>query len=444
MDGLFVSGSEPTDKRIKGGLTMTFDAQEAARQGTWAQELDGKARSVQHAACCIVGGGPAGAMLGLLLARKGVDVLVLEKHGDFLRDFRGDTIHPSTMEIMDELGLAERLLRLKHTKASQLRFRTPRGGATLADFRHLKTRFPYLAFMPQWDFLDFVTDEAERYPNFHLAMNAEVRELVEEDGVVTGVRYEAPDGTHEVWAPLTVAADGRDSRVREQAGLEVIGTAPPIDVLWFRLSRREGDPEEPTAYIGGGRLLVLINRGDYWQLGYVLPKGADRQVRAAGLESFRRSIGEAVPEVADRTGEIEDWEQVKLLSVQVNRLKRWYRPGLLCIGDAAHAMSPVGGVGINLAIQDAVAVANVLAEPLRAGRVELRHLRAVQRRRELPIRILQGLQSLAHRRIVAPAVGGGGLPSPPPPVRALLGLRIVRNLPAQIIGFGIWPVHVRP
>jgi 2-polyprenyl-6-methoxyphenol hydroxylase-like FAD-dependent oxidoreductase len=243
-------------------------------------------------------------MLGLLLARKGMDVLVLEKHGDFLRDFRGDTIHPSTMEIMDELGLADRLLRLKHTKASQLRFRTPRGGATLADFRHLKTRFPYLAFMPQWDFLDFVTEEAERYPNFHLAMNAEVRELVEEDSVVTGVRYEAPDGTHEVWAPLTVAADGRDSRVREQAGLEVIGTAPPIDVLWFRLSRREGDPEEPTGYIGGGRFLILINRGDYWQLGYVLPKGADRQVRAAGLESFRRSIGEAVPEVADRTGEI--------------------------------------------------------------------------------------------------------------------------------------------
>ena len=422
---------------------MTFDAQEAVRQSTRAQGPPGEIHDVRHATCCIAGCGPAGAMLGLLLARKGMDVLVLEKHGDFLRDFRGDTIHPSTMEIMDELGLADRLLRLKHTKASQLRFRTPRGGATLADFRRLKTRFPYLAFMPQWDFLDFVTDEAERYPNFHLAMNAEVRELVEEDSVVTGVRYEAPDGTHEVWAPLTVAADGRDSRVREQAGLEVIGTAPPIDVLWFRLSRREGDPEEPTGYIGGGRFLVLINRGDYWQLGYVLPKGADRQVRAASLESFRRSIGEAVPGVADRTSEIEDWEQVKLLSVQVNRLKRWYRPGLLCIGDAAHAMSPVGGVGINLAIQDAVAAANVLSGPLREGKVEPRHLKAVQRRRDLPIRVIQGLQALAHRRVLAPAVSSGSIPSPPAPVKALLRPRVVRDLPARIIAFGIWPVHVK-
>ena len=413
-------------------------------QDTRAREPSGQKHDVRHTTCVIAGSGPAGAMLGLLLARRGVDVLVLEKHADFLRDFRGDTIHPSTMEIMDELGLADPLLNLPHTKTSRLRFRTPRGSATLADFGHLKTRFPYLAFMPQWDFLDFVTDEARRYPNFELEMNAEVRELVEEGGLVRGVRYETPDGTREARALLTVAADGRDSRLREQAGLRVVGTAPPIDVLWFRISRRKGDPEEPTGYIGGGRFVVLINRGDYWQVGYVLPKGADRRIRAAGLESFRRSVGEAVPEVADRTDEIQDWGQVKLLSVQVNRLRRWFRPGLLCIGDAAHAMSPVGGVGINLAIQDAVAAANVLAEPLRAGRVELRHLRAVQRRRELPIRILQGLQSLAHRRIVAPAVGGGGLPSPPPPVRALLGLRIVRNLPAQIIGFGIWPVHVRP
>jgi 2-polyprenyl-6-methoxyphenol hydroxylase-like FAD-dependent oxidoreductase len=431
-------------ERIKGGPIVTFDAQEAVRQGTQVQGASGEIHDVRRATCCIAGCGPAGAMLGLLLARKGVDVLVLEKHVDFLRDFRGDTIHPSTMEIMDELGLADRLLLLPHTKASQLRFRTPRGAATLADFGYLKTRFPYLAFMPQWDFLDFVTDEAGRYPNFRLEMSAEVRELVEEDGVVRGVRYEAPDGAHEVRAPLTVAADGRDSRVREQAGLEVVGTAPPIDVLWFRLSRRAGDPEDPTGYIGGGRFVVLINRGDYWQVGYVLPKGGDQRVRAAGLESFRRSIGEAVPELADRTGEIEDWGQVKLLSVQVNRLKRWYRPGLLCIGDAAHAMSPVGGVGINLAIQDAVGAANALADPLLKGRVESRHLRAVQRRRDLPIRVIQGLQSLVHRRIVAPAVGGGGIPSPPQPVRALLGLRIVRTLPARIIGFGIWPVHVRP
>jgi 2-polyprenyl-6-methoxyphenol hydroxylase-like FAD-dependent oxidoreductase len=443
MDGLFAGGRNPKGERIKVGPTVTFDAQEAVRQGAQERAASGETQDVRYITCTIAGCGPAGAMLGLLLARKGMDVLVLEKHGDFLRDFRGDTIHPSTMEIMDELSLADRLLLLPHTKASQLRFRTPQGAATLADFGRLRTRFPYLAFMPQWDFLDFVTDEAGRYPNFRLEMNAEVRGLVEEGSVVRGVRYEAPDGAHEVRAPLTVAADGRSSRVREQAGLEVVATAPPIDVLWFRISRRKGDPEEPTGYIGGGRFVVLINRGDYWQVGYVLPKGADRRVRAAGLESFRRSVGEAVPEVADRTDEIQDWDQVKLLSVQVNRLRRWYRPGLLCIGDAAHAMSPVGGVGINLAIQDAVAAANALAEPLRTGRAELRHLRAVQRRRELPIRILQGLQSLAHRRVVAPAVGGGGIPSPPPPVRALLGLRIVHDLPARVIAFGIWPVHVK-
>jgi 2-polyprenyl-6-methoxyphenol hydroxylase-like FAD-dependent oxidoreductase len=413
-------------------------------QNARARKRSGQRSEARHTSCVIVGSGPAGAMLGLLLARRGVDVLVLEKHGDFLRDFRGDTIHPSTMEIMDELGLADRLLGLPHTRASRLRFRTPRGTATLADFRDLKTRFPYLAFMPQWDFLDFVTDEARRYPNFRLEMNAEVRELVEEGGVVRGVRYETPDGTREARATLTVAADGRDSRVREQAGLEVVGTAPPIDVLWFRISRRKGDSEEPTGYIGAGRFVVLINRGDYWQVGYVLPKGADRRVRAAGLESFRRSVGEAVPEVADRTDEIRDWDRVTLLSIQVNRLRRWYRPGLLCIGDAAHAMSPVGGVGINLAIQDAVAAANALSGPLRRGSVELRHVRAVQLRREVPIRILQGLQSLAHRRIVAAAVGRGGIPSPPLPVRALLGLQIVRDLPARIIGFGVWPVHVRP
>ena len=438
---------QPEGERMKGDPNVTRievnpDAQETTRQGTRAQELAGKVRNVQRAACCIVGGGPAGAMLGLLLARKGVDVLVLEKHGDFLRDFRGDTIHPSTMEIMDELGLAEKLLRVKHTKAPRLRFRTPQGTVTVADFRRLKTRFPYVAFMPQWDFLDFVTGEAKRYPNFRLQMNAEVKELVEDAGVIRGVRYEAPDGAHEVRAPLTVAADGRHSRVRERSGLEVIETGPPIDALWFRLPRREEDPEETSGYIGAGRVLVLINRGDYWQTAYVIPKGADRRVREAGLEAFRRSIGEAVPYVADRTGELRDWEQVKLLSVQVDHLRRWHRPGLLCIGDAAHAMSPVGGVGINLAIQDAVAAANALAKPLLEGSVGVRHLRSVQRRREIPTRAIQGFQTMAHRRVFGPAVSSGGLPSPPAPLRALLRLRAVRDLPARMMAFGVWPVHV--
>src|ERR671916_83221 len=402
---------QPEGERMKGDPNVTRikvnpDAQETTWQGTRAQELAGKVRNVQRAACCIVGGGPAGAMLGLLLARKGVDVLVLEKHGDFLRDFRGDTIHPSTMEIMDELGLAEKLLRVKHTKAPRLRFRTPQGTVTVADFHRLKTRFPYVAFMPQWDFLDFVTGEAKRYPNFRLEMNAEVKELVEEDGVIRGVRYEAPDGGHEVRAPLTVAADGRHSRVREQSGLRVVETGPPIDVLWFRLPRREGDPEESSGYIGAGKVLVLINRGDYWQTAYVIPKGSDRRVREAGLEAFRRSIGEAVPYVADRTGELRDWEQVKLLSVQVDHLGRWHRPGLLCIGDAAHAMSPVGGVGINLAIQDAVAAANALAKPLLEGSVTEDDLARVGRRRWLPTVLTQGFQRIVQRRVLEPVLRG--------------------------------------
>jgi 2-polyprenyl-6-methoxyphenol hydroxylase-like FAD-dependent oxidoreductase len=391
--------------------------------------------------CCIVGGGPAGAMLGLLLARKGVEVLVLEKHGDFLRDFRGDTIHPSTMEIMDDLGLAERLLDLEHKKVSRFRFRTPRGAATLADFGRLETRFPYITFMPQWDFLDFVTREAGRHPGFGMRMNAEVVGLIEEDGVIRGVRYRDSSGTHEVRAALTVAADGRHSRVRESSGLQTVGTAPPIDVLWFRLSRQQDDPEETSGYLGGGRFLILIDRGDYWQIAYVLPKGTDEQVRAAGLEAFRESIRDTVPELADQVGELRDWDQVKLLSVQVDRLRRWHRPGLLCIGDAAHAMSPVGGVGINLAIHDAVAAANVLAGPLARGELRTSHLATVQRRREMQVRVIQRLQSIAHRWIAAPAVSSGEVPAPPAPLRPFLRLREVRDLPARIIAFGIWPVH---
>ena len=300
--------------------------------------------------CCVIGCGPAGALLGLMLAREGVDVLVLEKHADFLRDFRGDTLHPSTMEIMDELGLADGLLELRHTKAPRIRARLPGQTVTVADLSRLKTRYPYITFMPQWDFLNFVTEEAERYPGFRLEMNAEARELIQEDGVVRGVRYETPDGPREARALLTVAADGRSSPFRSQADLKMVRTSPPIDVLWFRLSRREGDPEDTFGYAGDGRFMVFINRGDYWQVAYAIPKGADRRVRAGGLEAFRRSIGEAVPELVDRTEELRDCKAVKLLSVQADRLKRWHRPGLLCIGDSAHAMSPVGGVGINLAV----------------------------------------------------------------------------------------------
>ena len=402
-----------------------------------------KTEGFRRATCCVIGCGPAGAMLGLMLAREGVDVLVLEKHADFLRDFRGDTLHPSTMEIMDELGLAEGLLDLEHTKAPRIEARLPGGTVTIADLGRLKTRYPYITFMPQWDFLDYVTGEAERYPGFRLEMNAEAKDLILEDGIVRGVRYETPEGPREARALLTVAADGRSSPFREQAGLKLVRTSPPIDVLWFRLSRRDGDPKDTFGYAGGGRFMVVINRGEYWQIAYVIRKGEYQSVRADGLTAFRKSVGDTIPDLADRTGELQDWEAVKLLSVQADRLRRWHRPGLLCIGDAAHAMSPVGGVGINLAIADAVAAANALAGPLGAGRVRSRDLAAVQLRRELPTRAIQAFQSVAQRRVVSSALGPDGAPSIPAPARALLSLRPVRDLPARIIAFGIWPEHVK-
>jgi 2-polyprenyl-6-methoxyphenol hydroxylase-like FAD-dependent oxidoreductase len=402
-----------------------------------------KAEGFSRATCCVIGCGPAGAMLGLMLAREGVDVLVLEKHADFLRDFRGDTLHPSTMEIMDELGLADGLLELEHTKAPRIEARLPGGTVTVADFRRLETRYPYITFMPQWDFLDYVTGEAKRYPNFRMEMNAEAKGLILEDGIVRGVRYETPEGPREARALLTVAANGRSSLFREQAGLKMVRTSPPIDVLWFRLSRREGDPEDTFGYAAGGRFMVVINRGEYWQIAYAIRKGEYQSVREVGLEAFRKSVGDAIPDLADRTGELHDWDAIKLLSVQADRLRRWHRPGLLCIGDAAHAMSPVGGIGINLAIADAVAAANILARPLRVGWARSGDLAAVQLRRELPTRAIQAFQSVVQRRVVSSLFGPEGAPSLPAPARALLSLRAVRDLPARIIAFGILPEHVK-
>jgi len=404
----------------------------------------GEVPEVRRADCCVVGCGPAGALLGLLLARAEVRVLVLEKHEDFLRDFRGDTLHPSIMEIMDGLGLADRLLELPHAKTAKVEARVPSGTVTTADLRGLKTRFPYVTMMPQWDFLNFLTGEAKRYPNFRPEMNAEARGLVREGGVVRGVYYETPEGPREARATLTVAADGRSSVIRAEAGLPMVRTAPPADVLWFGLSRREGDPEDTFGYAGNGRFMAFINRDDYWQVAYGIPKGSFGRVREGGLEAFRRSIGEAVPEFAGRAeGELRDWEDVKLLSVQADRLKRWHGPGLLCIGDAAHAMSPIGGVGINYAIQDAVVAANVLAEPLRAGRVKERHLRGVQLRRELPTRAIQAIQSVVQRRVLAASLQPQGTPRIPAPVRYLLRCRAVRSLPPRLIAFGLWRVRVK-
>src|SRR6266436_4236095 len=341
----------------------------------------------ERCTCCIAGGGPAGMMLGLLLARAGVDVLVLEKHADFLRDFRGDTIHPSTLEVMHELGMLEDLLKVPHQEASELIAQVGGVRVPIADFTHLPTHCKFLALMPQWDFLDFLAGRAAHFPSFHLWMRAEVQGLIEESGRVVGVEVMTAEGRREVRADLIVGADGRHSVVRQRARLEVLELGAPMDVLWFRLSRRPDDPANLMGTFGSGRIFVMINRDSYWQCGYVIAKGTIDEIRGRGIEAFRESVARIVPFVRDRVGELRGWEDVKLLTVLVDRLVTWYRPGLLCIGDAAHAMSPVGGVGINLAIQDAVAAANILAAPLRDGSLSVDHLRLVQRRRAPATRI---------------------------------------------------------
>ena len=405
-------------------------------------------RNVKRTTCCVVGGGPGGAVLALLLARAGVDVTLLEAHPDFDREFRGDTLHPSVMEIMEQVGLAERLLELRHTVVRSFTLQTVSGPFTPVNFARLKTKYPYITMMPQTSFLEFITGEAERYPNFRLVMGARVRELVEEDGVIRGVRYESEDGRHEVRAILTVGADGRGSRVRRLAGFEPKKTSPPMDVLWFKLPREEGDPEGVMGRFGRGHVAVMLARGDYWQAGYVIPKGTFPELRHAGIGSLKRGFAELIPEYTDRIEHLEDWRQVSLLSVESSRCPRWYRPGLLLIGDAAHVMSPVGGVGINYAIQDAVVAANVLGDPLKSCQrrlvdLDVRYLAAVQRRRELPTRLIQRLQALIQQRVLAPTLRSNEPFAPPALVRLLLRVPVLRDVPARIIAFGLWPVRVK-
>ena len=393
--------------------------------------------------CCIAGGGPAGMILGLLLARAGISVVVLEKHSDFLRDFRGDTIHPSTLEIMYELGLLSEFLRRPHQEARTLSGQIGDDFLQIADFAHLPTHCRFIAFMPQWDFLDFVVEHARHYPAFQLKMAAEVNDLIVENERVVGVRAATPDGELIVRAELVIGADGRHSTVRAKAGLDILDVGAPMDVLWMRLSRRPGDPGQTLGRFDAGRVFVMLNREDYWQCAFVIPKGGLDEIRSRGLEFFRNEIARLAPYLRDRTEELKDWSDVKLLSVSIDRLRRWHRPGLLCIGDAAHAMSPVGGVGINLAIQDAVAAANILAPRFEQGTVCEDDLRAVQRRREFPTRATQAMQVFIQNRVISRVLDRTEKLSLPLPLRLIRLMPFLTRIPARLIGLGFRPEHVR-
>jgi len=383
-------------------------------------------------------------MLGLLLARAGVEVLVLEKHADFLRDFRGDTIHPSTLEILHELGLLEDFLKLPHQEVHQLVVQVGEVAVPIADFSHLPTRCKFIAFLPQWDFLNFLAERGARYPSFGLRMRAEVVGLLEEAGRVAGVEVATPEGRLDVRAKLVVAADGRHSVVREKANLPIDTLGAPMDVLWFRISRRPDDPAVGLGRFQVGRLFVILNRGDYWQCGFIIAKGTFDAIQRAGLPAFRDSVAALVPFAADRVADIQSWDDVKLLTVLVDRLTTWYRAGLLCIGDAAHAMSPVGGVGINLAIQDAVAAANLLAEPLGRGSVTDDDLRRVQRRRAPATRVVQRFQVLFQNRVVAPILNSRARTlTVPSALRLFVRFPWLRRIPARIVGIGLRPEHVK-
>lgn len=388
--------------------------------------------------CCIVGGGPAGLMAGYLLARAGVDVTVLEKHADFLRDFRGDTVHPSTLDIMDQLGLLDRFLTLPHQKVRKISAQFGDERVDIADFSHLPVREKYIALMPQWDFLNFIAAEAERYPTFRLWRRTEGVGLIERDGKVAGVRARKSDGdTISITADLVIAADGRGSRLPAEAGLKSIEAGAPMDVLWFRLPHLPTDAGDTMGRFGAGTLLVLLYRGDYWQTAYVIPKGGFEHLKARGLDAFRDELAKASPFERARFDAIRSWDDVNLLTVRVDRLETWCRTGFLAIGDAAHAMSPIGGVGVNLAIQDAVAAANLLAKPLKGNAVTLDDLKAVQRRRMFPTRVIQRIQLAMQNNVVAPTLKLTAQPSPPLPVRIMQWIPFLQRLPARILGLGV-------
>ncbi len=393
--------------------------------------------------CCIAGGGPAGMMLGFLLARAGIDVVVLEKHKDFLRDFRGDTIHPSTLELIYELGLLKQFLTLPHQKVRDISIQVGGEQVMMGDLRHVPTHCKFIAFMPQWDFLDFLADQGRRYKkHFDLRMRAEATALIERGGRVVGLRAKTPRKQLEIHADLVIGCDGRHSDIRRLAGLQSDEYGVPMDVLWFRISRTKGEDGGVFGRAEAGVLLVMLDRGDYWQCAYVIPKGGIEAVKARGIEAFRARIAEISP-LKKRVREIKSWDDVKLLSVAVDRLRQWHRPGLLCIGDAAHAMSPVGGVGINLAVQDAVAAANILAEPLKTRSVSEQDLHAVQERRMFPVRFTQALQLNIQKRVIGRLLASKERPKLPFLFRLFGWFPVLRRIPARLIGVGVRPEHIR-
>jgi 2-polyprenyl-6-methoxyphenol hydroxylase-like FAD-dependent oxidoreductase len=395
---------------------------------------------MERTKCCIVGGGPGGAMLALLLARRGVNVTLLEMHQDFDREFRGDTIHPSTLEILDQIGLADKLHEIPHTKVSGPTLQFANGPFRPFDLGRLKTRFPYILMVPQSRFLEFITREASTYPRFKLRMHSQARHLLVEEGAVRGVRYLASDGPREIRALLTVGADGRFSLLRKLAGIEPEKTSPPMDVLWFRLPKLPGEPEISGGAFGGigrGRIFVLFERNEYWQAGLVFPKGQYQELRTKGVEAVRQSLAEAEPRFAKHAEALTDWRQFTLLSVESSRCALWHKPGLLLIGDAAHVMSPVGGVGINYAIQDAVEAANVLTAPLLSGKISDLDLAEVQKRREFPTRVIQRMQALMQQRLVASVLQSQLSVNIPWPLKLFFRIPVLRDVPARMIGFGI-------
>jgi 2-polyprenyl-6-methoxyphenol hydroxylase-like FAD-dependent oxidoreductase len=392
--------------------------------------------------CLVTGGGPAGMMLGYLLARAGVDTIVLEKHADFFRDFRGDTIHPSTLELMYELGILEEFLKLPHDEVTG-----PVGvfngfPVKFVDFSHVPTHCKFLVFMPQWDFLDFIAAQAKKYAAFRLMMQTEATGILLDGDTVAGVRAQTPQGEIEIRADLTVAADGRHSILRQKANFEIVEFGAPMDVLWMRVSRRPSDPGQAFGFISSGKIFVMLARGTYWQCGYVIPKGAFEEIQRAGLRALQETFAATVPFIADRVVELDSWDKIKLLTVQVDRLKQWYRAGMLCIGDAAHAMSPIGGIGINLAVQDAVAAANILYRPLLAGRPTLADLRKVQKRRTFPTVMTQHLQLFLQKNALGPVLAGVKISKPPLALRTLSAVPLLQRIPARLMGVGFRPEHI--